>query len=369
MADVKISGLPASTTPLAGTEVLPIVQGTTTKQVSVANLTAGRAISATTIQSTVATGTAPLTVASTTEVANLRAANATSADTANQVKSNATTGVLQIAGPAAAATRVMTTPDANFTVARTDTGQTFTGTNIFGDTGFGGSPSYRVHAIQSVNGTATVGVTNSTAGTSSVARFIAISDAGNVAFGMTSSAYTDITNAQDAAIISAGNASGGLVIAFDGVRKAAIDTNGSFVPVSGAGIDFSANTHAAGMTSETLTWYEEGTWTPTDQSGAGLTFTNVKGTYTRIGRQVNCLAWLTYPSTANGLGLTIGGLPFNIKSTDDGAGVSMYCSAGFQLFLRPNSTTVFIAVKNDNSAISNANVSGALIAIHLTYFV
>jgi len=46
MADVKISGLPASTTPLAGTEVLPIVQSTTTRQVSVANLTAGRAVSA-----------------------------------------------------------------------------------------------------------------------------------------------------------------------------------------------------------------------------------------------------------------------------------------------------------------------------------
>jgi len=44
MADVKISGLPASTTPLAGTEVLPIVQSGTTKQVSVANLTAGRAV-------------------------------------------------------------------------------------------------------------------------------------------------------------------------------------------------------------------------------------------------------------------------------------------------------------------------------------
>ena len=44
MADTKISGLPASTTPLAGTEVLPIVQSSTTKQVSVANLTAGRAV-------------------------------------------------------------------------------------------------------------------------------------------------------------------------------------------------------------------------------------------------------------------------------------------------------------------------------------
>jgi hypothetical protein len=45
MADVKISNLPASTTPLAGTEVLPIVQSGTTVKVSVANLTAGRAIS------------------------------------------------------------------------------------------------------------------------------------------------------------------------------------------------------------------------------------------------------------------------------------------------------------------------------------
>ena len=54
MADTKISALPASTTPLAGTEVLPIVQGGVTKQVSVANLTAGRAISAT--QLTLTTG-------------------------------------------------------------------------------------------------------------------------------------------------------------------------------------------------------------------------------------------------------------------------------------------------------------------------
>ena len=44
MADTKISGLPASTTPLAGTEVLPIVQGTTTKKVSVTNLTSGKTV-------------------------------------------------------------------------------------------------------------------------------------------------------------------------------------------------------------------------------------------------------------------------------------------------------------------------------------
>lgn len=52
MADTKISALTASTTPLAGTEVLPIVQSSTTKQVSVANLTAGRAVSALSFAST-----------------------------------------------------------------------------------------------------------------------------------------------------------------------------------------------------------------------------------------------------------------------------------------------------------------------------
>jgi hypothetical protein len=44
MADKKISQLTAATTPLAGTEVLPIVQSGTTKKVAVSDLTAGRAV-------------------------------------------------------------------------------------------------------------------------------------------------------------------------------------------------------------------------------------------------------------------------------------------------------------------------------------
>lgn len=44
MADKKISALPASTTPLTGTEVLPIVQSSATKKVSVDDLTAGKTV-------------------------------------------------------------------------------------------------------------------------------------------------------------------------------------------------------------------------------------------------------------------------------------------------------------------------------------
>lgn len=54
MADKKISALTSASTPLAGTEVLPIVQGGATVKVAVSDLTAGRAISAT--QLTLTTG-------------------------------------------------------------------------------------------------------------------------------------------------------------------------------------------------------------------------------------------------------------------------------------------------------------------------
>jgi hypothetical protein len=49
MADTKISALTAATTPLAGTEVVPLVQSGTTKKVAVSDLTAGRSMSASTV--------------------------------------------------------------------------------------------------------------------------------------------------------------------------------------------------------------------------------------------------------------------------------------------------------------------------------
>tara|TARA_R110000823_G_scaffold167340_1_gene299377 strand:- start:116 stop:1384 length:1269 start_codon:yes stop_codon:yes gene_type:complete len=81
MADVKISALTAATTPLAGTEVLPIVQSGVTTKVAVSDLTAGRAVAlgATTITgalsvsgiTTVAAGTAALpAIVSTTGTAD-----------------------------------------------------------------------------------------------------------------------------------------------------------------------------------------------------------------------------------------------------------------------------------------------------------
>lgn len=98
MPNSNISGLTAATTPLVGTEVLPIIQS-----------------------------------GSTVKVANndLRP---------TQIQSNSNSGILQITGPGASTTRVMTTPNANFTVARTDASQTFAAGQIFNSTiGIGGA--------------------------------------------------------------------------------------------------------------------------------------------------------------------------------------------------------------------------------------
>jgi hypothetical protein len=80
------------------------------------------------------------------------------------------------------------------------------------------------------------------------------------------------------------------------------------------GINFTANTPAAGMTSQLLNWYEEGTWTPSlgvnGFSGAPAT-TATSGTYTRIGRQVTVHMKLTFgSSTYPSANSVVTGLPF-----------------------------------------------------------
>jgi len=91
-------------------------------------------------------------------------------------------------------------------------------------------------------------------------------------------------------------------------------STGSLVPsTAGQGVNFTANSAAAGMTSQLLNWYEEGTWTPTiygsTSAGTG-TYSFQLGKYTRIGRVVYVtmnIVWTAHTGTGN---LLIGGLPF-----------------------------------------------------------
>jgi hypothetical protein len=76
------------------------------------------------------------------------------------------------------------------------------------------------------------------------------------------------------------------------------------------GIKFPA-TQVTSTDANTLDDYEEGTWTPTDGSGAGLTFTVDHATYTKVGRLVHIQTKLTFPATASGALSQINGLPFS----------------------------------------------------------
>jgi hypothetical protein len=134
MANTKISALTSATTPLAGTEVLPIVQSGATVKVSVANLTVARDVALKTVTATAAatqdgvalagraggTSSYIATITPTTLSANCTV-TLPNANTSIPVA----TQTLTFSGPTAA--RTITLPDANFTAARTDAAQSFTG--------------------------------------------------------------------------------------------------------------------------------------------------------------------------------------------------------------------------------------------------
>jgi len=203
MADKKISALTAATTPLAGTEVLPIVQSSTTVKVSVADVTKGR-----TIQTT-------------------------------GINDNNNNEVITITTTASAVNEI--------TIANAATG---------------------ANPVISATGSDTnIGITLTPKGT--------------------------------------GNA---------------VLTTGNLVVANGNGINFSATAHAAGMTSELLADYEEGTWTPEYDAFAGtfstLTYTTQQGTYTRVGRTVICQFYIIVNAVTVGTAATLlllKGFPFAIN--------------------------------------------------------
>jgi len=83
---------------------------------------------------------------------------------------------------------------------------------------------------------------------------------------------------------------------------------------STGGITFNGDTASANALDD----YEEGTWTPTTNSGWGaLTFDGV-GSYTKIGNIVHISVHILIDGSGTGSGdTTIGGLPFTPNTTDD----------------------------------------------------
>jgi hypothetical protein len=284
MADVKISGLPASTTPLAGTEVLPIVQGGTTKQVSVNNLTAGKAVSALSV-------------------------------TATNLKTSPTTANLDISGSTIAATG--TDVDINISLTPKGTGDiNLPKVNIDGGA-IDGTPIGGSSASTGNFTTASASRVNVNTGADALSLYIKGRASDNVSSiyfnnNADSAQYGNIvSSASEILLQSIGNRP--LSLGANGTTHFQVNATGNLVVVgSGKGIDFSAT--AGTGTSELLADYEEGTFTPTwtAATGSGQNVNNAYGYYTKVG---NCVFITIYLGT-NGHGtaagtVTIGGLPFS----------------------------------------------------------
>ena len=164
-----------------------------------------------------------------------------------------------------------------------------------------------------------------------------------------------------------------VVFGTGGVQRARVETNGNFtisdgdlvIGTAGHGIDFSANSHASGMTSETLDGYEEGTFTPTDGSGASLSFSNTSGNchYTKTGRTVVASFRLTFPSTSNTTQAKISGLPFSgLAATNFTFGVAIgeHSDDGSTTMIMSSSDNFMLILHCDNGVDvrTNAECSG-----------
>jgi len=100
-------------------------------------------------------------------------------------------------------------------------------------------------------------------------------------------------------------------------------SNGNIViGTSGKGIDFSANANAAGMTSELLDDYEEGTFTVTPNTNLTLNSSYTTWFYTKIGRQVT-ISGLFIVSSVSGTNGVTGSLPF-VSATSPANGTGSY---------------------------------------------
>ena len=311
MADKKISALTAATTPLAGTEVLPIVQGASTVKVSVADLTAGRSFNA--LGMTLTSTDASATAAPLLDLYRDSASPAAS-DTLGEIEFNGedsagnkqTYGVIH--GSILSPTSTAEQGQIHFETA---TAGALTEKMIIGTTNL---------VINEPGGIFNVRIEGDT-------------DANLF--------YTDATNSR----VGVGTISPSEKL--DVVGKIKLSDN-LIIGTAAKGIDFSANTGTAGMTSELLNWYEEGTWTPiataTIPGITPPTIASTSGTYTRIGRTVYITYNVLFGANGTGSGaIKVDALPYTLAQRGFGLGVESDV-IGFAIYANAIAATTYALV-------------------------
>ena len=141
---------------------------------------------------------------------------------------------------------------------------------------------------------------------------------------------------------------------------AGLDVQGNISVPSSSGIDFSANAAAAGMTSELLDDYEEGTWTPV--VGGNASYNNQQGLYTKVGRLVFIRGDINVNVLGTGSANTLTGLPFsgNYQSTPQGM-----VDVGYYSNISQNFTWLSGYVLNNSAGIYFSGNTGGAVTIQV----
>lgn len=327
MADSKISALPASTTPLAGTEVLPIVQSSATKQVSVANLTAGRTFEA--LGVTLTSTDAGAAAAPLLDLYRDSASPAAS-DTLGEIEFNGedSAGNKQTYGVIHASILSPT--------STTEQGQ------LHFETATAGALTEKM----------IIGTTN-----------LVINEIGavfNVRIEGDTDAnlfYTDATNSR----VGIGTTSPAQKLDVVGAIKS---SDNIIQGTAAKGFNFTANTPQAGMTSQLLNWYEEGTLTPTWNGG---TVTVGEALYTRVGRSVTLFYDVTFGASASAAESSLT-FPFTLAVSTAG-GFVIYTDYGASLIVSIDSNGIHFRTAVNTGTMACLSIATKRVIFGASYFV
>ena len=325
MADKKISALTGASTPLAGTEVLPIVQSGNTVKATVANIV-GAGTSPGSFTNITGSANAIISVTDNTNAAlritQLGTGNALLVeDTTNP---DASPFVIDASGRVIVGGTTPITGSSSFVpplqVSTGDTNSSGVGVNSFS----GGSGSGYLHFNRSKS--STVGTNTVVASGDNIGNIV-FAGADGTGFIRAASISTVVdgtpgTNDMPGRLVFSTTADGAATpterMRISSAGDVTLST-GNLVPSTAAkGVNFTANTPVAGMTSQLLNWYEEGTWTPSVGGNATYGGANAAN-YTRIGRLVVVSGIVNINAIGTGSTTFITNLPFNCVRSGQGS--------------------------------------------------
>jgi len=292
------------------------------------------------------------------------------------VGSSGQNGVLQVGGSGAELGLVLDYDQSGATVSKITANPTYNNTSAQLKLAVDGDNN----ADQLVlTGDGNVGIGTTSPNVGSHNRALTISDTGTGArtaleiIGNTANCHAAIDFKSNSTLVSAINSRGTDRLQFctgsSGNVKAEvtgdnfkIEDGNLIIGTAGHGIDFSANSHAAGMTSELLDSYEEGTFTPGCQYAAatsGVTISTQQGQYTKIGNTVWFhLRMILSDSGSGSNNFIVTGLPFtpNVSNVDH---PMMTLNTTYGVNVGSDSHEVFVQVQSGNLYFYRYDIGGS----------